>query len=76
MHVIIGSMGAESKKQYVDTAAKINHIVRALREKMPVKFTKEVHVTLTGTGLTTSTAEIIGHGNDQVSYAAMDVGAI
>jgi hypothetical protein len=58
LHVIVDEAGRDSYKHYFDTAAKIEDIVTALREKMPFQFDKGVHVTVTGVGLQASTAEI------------------
>jgi hypothetical protein len=58
LHVTIDEAGVESFKDYFDTKAKIVQIVNAVKTKMRYKFTKEVHITLAGSGLEVTTANI------------------
>jgi hypothetical protein len=55
LFVVIDEAGSTGYKSYFDTADKIKNLVNALHNMEKYKFVKGVHVTVTGTGLETST---------------------
>jgi hypothetical protein len=59
LHVVLDEAGTEADKDYFDTAAKIQSIVDAIKNTAEPKFTRGVHVTVAGTALETTTAEIL-----------------
>ncbi len=58
LHITIDEAGGEANKEYFDTAEKIESIVTAVRKGAKFKFQQEIHVTVVGTRLETSTADI------------------
>ncbi len=67
LFIVIDEAGQLEHKPYFDKAAKIRKLVQALYKMEDYKFTKGVHVTITGTSLETSTIGIHSR-NDTVKF--------
>ncbi len=59
IHITVDEAGAQVYKPYLDTAEKIEDIVRAVKNEGIFKFLQGVHVTVAGTRLETITSDIL-----------------